>query len=182
MRRKGLFKADAVNEEDPERDRATQVQKTCSAVLRSNDCEDNTIAVHFASAVDLGTCCCLDDVQLSVIPMNLTRVLARADPSSYDAFPKPSSSAKRLQPSAVDSSKSISRSPRSLNLNARSASSPTCLERQASAAKAWPSSLQKAWRSELRPVSRSTQASPRAGRAADSPFPRLATAFLASTF
>ena len=31
----GLFKADAVNEEDPERDRATQVQKTCSAVLRS---------------------------------------------------------------------------------------------------------------------------------------------------
>ena len=32
---KGLFKADAVNEEDPERDRATQVQKTCSAALHS---------------------------------------------------------------------------------------------------------------------------------------------------
>ena len=31
----GLFKADAVNEEDPERDRATQVQKTCSAALHS---------------------------------------------------------------------------------------------------------------------------------------------------
>ena len=30
-----LFKADAVNEEDSERDRATQVQKTNSAVLRS---------------------------------------------------------------------------------------------------------------------------------------------------
>ena len=31
----GLCKADAVNEEDPERDRSTQVQKTCSDVLRS---------------------------------------------------------------------------------------------------------------------------------------------------
>jgi hypothetical protein len=31
----GLFRADAVNEEDPERDRATQVQKTCSAALHS---------------------------------------------------------------------------------------------------------------------------------------------------
>ena len=30
----GLFKADAVNEEEPERDRATQMKKTCSAVLR----------------------------------------------------------------------------------------------------------------------------------------------------
>ena len=30
----GLFKADAVNEEDPERDPATQVQKTCSARRR----------------------------------------------------------------------------------------------------------------------------------------------------
>ena len=33
--KESLFKADAVNEEDPERDRATQVQKTCSAVLHS---------------------------------------------------------------------------------------------------------------------------------------------------
>jgi len=30
----GLFKADAVNEEDPERDRATQVEETRPAVLR----------------------------------------------------------------------------------------------------------------------------------------------------
>jgi len=30
-----LYKANTVNEEDPERDRATQVKKTSSAVLRS---------------------------------------------------------------------------------------------------------------------------------------------------
>jgi len=34
-RRKVYSGANAVNEEDPERDRATQAWKTCSAVLRS---------------------------------------------------------------------------------------------------------------------------------------------------
>jgi len=36
----GLFKADAVNEEDPERDRATQVLKTCSAAACEEEEEE----------------------------------------------------------------------------------------------------------------------------------------------